>query len=107
MIARHAVPHRTHQPQWGRHRFFVVCRATGRQLETTVFTIGVSGGVSGEAALCEHLPSSPVPASLVWQGDITVLRDEGAIQFDGKEFRALEPLFPHLPRERYTDLNWL
>ncbi len=63
--------------------------------------------VCGEAALCEHVAIIIRPGKLVWQGDIKVLRDEGAIQFDGKEFRALEPLFPHLTGERYTDLNWL
>jgi len=35
------------------------------------------------------------PGKPARQGDITVLQDEGAIQFDGKESRALEPLFLH------------
>jgi ABC-2 type transport system ATP-binding protein len=57
--------------------------------------------------LCEEVAIITRPGKLVWQGDITVLARDGAISFDGKEFRALEPLFLHLTGERYTDLNWL
>jgi ABC-2 type transport system ATP-binding protein len=57
--------------------------------------------------LCTEVAIVTKPGKLVWQGDITVLANEGAIQLDGKEFRALEPLFLHLTGERYTDLNWL
>jgi ABC-2 type transport system ATP-binding protein len=57
--------------------------------------------------LCEEVAIITRPGKLVWHGDITVLARDGAIQYDGKEFRALEPLFLHLTGERYTDLNWL
>ena len=57
--------------------------------------------------LCEEVAIITRPGKLVWQGDITVLARDGAINYDGKEFRALEPLFLHLTGERYTDLNWL
>jgi ABC-2 type transport system ATP-binding protein len=57
--------------------------------------------------LCTEVAIVTKPGKLVWQGDITVLANDGAIQFDGKEFKALEPLFLHLTGERYTDLNWL
>ncbi len=57
--------------------------------------------------LCEEVAIVTKPGKLVWQGDITVLARDGAIQHDGKEFHALEPLFLHLTGERYTDLNWL
>jgi len=57
--------------------------------------------------LCDEVAIITRPGKLVWQGDITVLAHDGAIHHDGKEFRALEPLFLHLTGERYTDLNWL
>jgi ABC-2 type transport system ATP-binding protein len=57
--------------------------------------------------LCEEVAIVTKPGKLVWQGDITVLARDGAIEFDGKQFQALEPLFLHLTGERYTDLNWL
>ncbi|HUB34055.1 MAG TPA: ABC transporter ATP-binding protein [Bryobacteraceae bacterium] len=57
--------------------------------------------------LCDRAAIITRPGKLVWQGDITVLARDGAIQFDGREFRALEPLFLHLTGERYADLNWL
>jgi ABC-2 type transport system ATP-binding protein len=57
--------------------------------------------------LCEHVAIITRPGKLVWEGDISVLHREGAIHFDGQDFRALEPLFLHLTGERYADLNWL
>jgi ABC-2 type transport system ATP-binding protein len=57
--------------------------------------------------LCDQVAIITRPGKLVWQGDITVLGREGTIQFDGREFRSLEPLFLHLTGERYADLNWL
>jgi ABC-2 type transport system ATP-binding protein len=57
--------------------------------------------------LCEEVAIITRPGKLVWQGDITVLANEGAIDFDGQQFRALEPLFLHLTGQRYADLNWL
>jgi hypothetical protein len=47
------------------------------------------------------------PGKLVWQGDITALAGDGAVVCNGREFRALEPLFLHLTGERYADLKWL
>ena len=57
--------------------------------------------------LCEEVAIITRPGKLVWHGDITVLANDGAIHYDGKDFDALEPLFLHLTGERYTDLNWL
>jgi ABC-2 type transport system ATP-binding protein len=57
--------------------------------------------------LCEAVAIVTRPGKLVWQGNIKVLAQDGAIQLDGREFRALEPLFLHLTGERYADLNWL
>ena len=57
--------------------------------------------------LCDRVAVVTRPGKLVWQGDITVLARDGALECDGKEFRALEPLFLHLTGERYADLNWL
>ena len=57
--------------------------------------------------LCHQVAIITRPGKLVWQGDITVLAHEGTIQADGRDFKALEPLFLHLTGEKYTDLNWL
>src|SRR5436305_11926246 len=57
--------------------------------------------------LCDQVAIVTKPGKLVWQGDITVLSRDGSIEHDGKQFRALEPLFLHLTGERYADLNWL
>ncbi|HLH18155.1 MAG TPA: ABC transporter ATP-binding protein [Bryobacteraceae bacterium] len=57
--------------------------------------------------LCDRVAIVTRPGKLVWQGDITVLARDGAIEYDGQQFRALEPLFLHLTGERYADLNWL
>lgn len=57
--------------------------------------------------LCDEVAIITRPGKLVWQGDITVLANDGAIDFDGQKFRALEPLFLHLTGQRYADLNWL
>jgi len=57
--------------------------------------------------LCHDVAIITKPGKLVWQGDVTALAEEGAIQFNGQEFKALEPLFLHLTGERYKDLNWL
>jgi len=57
--------------------------------------------------LCDTVAIITRPGKLLWQGDITVLARDGAISFNGENFRALEPLFLHLTGERYADLNWL
>jgi ABC-2 type transport system ATP-binding protein len=57
--------------------------------------------------LCDNVAIITRPGKLLWQGDITVLARDGAISFDGGDFRALEPLFLHLTGERYADLTWL
>jgi ABC-2 type transport system ATP-binding protein len=56
---------------------------------------------------CNEVAIITTPGKLVWQGDVTVLANDGAIGYDGQEFRALEPLFLHLTGGRYADLNWL
>ena len=57
--------------------------------------------------LCERVAIITRPGKLVWQGDITVLHNEGTVDYEGQQFRSLEGLFLHLTGERYTDLNWL
>jgi hypothetical protein len=47
------------------------------------------------------------PGKLVWQGDITVLTHDGAVEFDGREFNSLEDLFLRLTGQKYEDLKWL
>ena len=56
---------------------------------------------------CHQVAIITSPGKLVWQGDVTVLANDGAIDYHGQEFRALEPLFLHLTGERYADLTWL
>ena len=56
---------------------------------------------------CHQVAIITSPGKLVWQGDVTVLANDGAISHDGQEFRALEPLFLHLTGQRYADLQWL
>jgi ABC-2 type transport system ATP-binding protein len=46
--------------------------------------------------LCEEVAIITRPGKLVWQGDIRALHNQGAIEHDGQQFRALEPLFLHL-----------
>jgi ABC-2 type transport system ATP-binding protein len=57
--------------------------------------------------LCHEVAIITKPGKLVWQGEVTVLANDGAISYNGQEFRALEPLFLHLTGERYADLDWL
>jgi ABC-2 type transport system ATP-binding protein len=57
--------------------------------------------------LCDRVAIVTRPGKLVWQGDITALANDGTLECDGKQFRALEPLFLHFTGERYADLNWL
>jgi len=46
--------------------------------------------------LCDEVAIITKPGHLVWQGDIRALHTQGAIEHDGQQFRALEPLFLHL-----------
>ena len=57
--------------------------------------------------LCDRVAVVTRPGKLVWQGDITALANDGTLECDGKQFRALEPLFLHLTGERYAALGWL
>ena len=57
--------------------------------------------------VCHEVAIITRPGKLVWQGDITVLAGMAPSSCNGREFRALEPLFLHLTGERYADLNWL
>ena len=57
--------------------------------------------------LCQQVAVVTKPGKLVWEGDITALASDGAIEFDGQQFRALETLFLHLTGEKYADLKWL
>jgi ABC-2 type transport system ATP-binding protein len=57
--------------------------------------------------LCDEVAIITRPGKLVWSGSIRAFAGDRAIEFDGREFHALEPLFLHLTGERYTDLNWL
>src|SRR6516225_1810162 len=42
--------------------------------------------------LCDRVAIITRPGKLVWQGDITMLAHDGAVQFDGREFDSLEEL---------------
>jgi ABC-2 type transport system ATP-binding protein len=57
--------------------------------------------------LCQQVAIVTKPGKLVWEGDITALASDGTIEFDGKQFKALEALFLHLTGEKYADLKWL
>jgi ABC-2 type transport system ATP-binding protein len=57
--------------------------------------------------LCQQVAIVTKPGKLVWEGDITALASDGAIEFDGHRFKALEALFLHLTGEKYADLKWL
>jgi ABC-2 type transport system ATP-binding protein len=57
--------------------------------------------------LCEEVAIIAAPGKLVWQGDITTFGRDGALEYEGKQFDALEPLFLHLTGERKVELNWL
>lgn len=57
--------------------------------------------------LCDQVAIVTKPGKLVWGGDITALAHDGAIEFEGQRFEALEALFLHLTGEKYADLNWL
>ena len=57
--------------------------------------------------LCDRVAIITRPGNLVWQGDITVLAHDGAVQFDGRDFDSLEELFLHLTGQKYDDLAWL
>jgi ABC-2 type transport system ATP-binding protein len=57
--------------------------------------------------LCQQVAIVTKPGKLVWEGDITSLAADGAIELDGQQFNALEALFLHLTGEKYADLKWL
>ena len=57
--------------------------------------------------VCHDVAIITKPGKLVWQGDVSVLANDGKLQFNGLEFDALEPLFLHLTGEKYKDLDWL
>ncbi len=57
--------------------------------------------------LCDRVAIITKPGKLVWQGDITVLARDGALQSGGREFDSLEDLFLHLTGQKYDDLQWL
>jgi ABC-2 type transport system ATP-binding protein len=57
--------------------------------------------------VCHDVAIITKPGKLVWLGDVSVLANDGKLQFNGQEFDALEPLFLHLTGEKYKDLDWL
>jgi ABC-2 type transport system ATP-binding protein len=57
--------------------------------------------------LCDRVAIITKPGKLVWQGDITVLANDGVLEYEGERFESLESLFLHLTGEKYADLNWL
>lgn len=57
--------------------------------------------------LCQQVAIVTKPGKLVWEGDITALASDGAVEFDGQKFKSLELLFLHLTGEKYADLKWL
>jgi ABC-2 type transport system ATP-binding protein len=46
--------------------------------------------------VCHDVAIITKPGKLVWQGDVSVLANDGKLHFNGQEFDALEPLFLHL-----------
>ena len=57
--------------------------------------------------LCDRVAIITKPGKLMWQGDITALARDGAVQFDGRAFDSLEELFLHLTGQKHGDLAWL
>ncbi len=57
--------------------------------------------------LCDRVAIIKSPGKLVWEGDITALAADRAIEFQGGQFRRLEELFLHIAGERYAALEWL
>jgi ABC-2 type transport system ATP-binding protein len=57
--------------------------------------------------ICDRVAIVKSPGRLVWEGDIAALAGDGAIAFDGREFRTLEALFLHVAGEHAADLDWL
>jgi ABC-2 type transport system ATP-binding protein len=57
--------------------------------------------------ICNDVAIITKPGKLVWEGDVTLLANDGTLSCNGQEFRTLESLFLHLTGEKYTDLNWL
>ena len=57
--------------------------------------------------VCRKSPSSRGPANSSGRATSRALANDGAVECNGQEFHALEPLFLHLTGERYADLKWL
>jgi len=57
--------------------------------------------------LCDRVAVIAKPGKLLWQGDITVLANDGMVQFDERDFTSLEELFLHLTGQKYGELAWL
>jgi ABC-2 type transport system ATP-binding protein len=57
--------------------------------------------------ICHDVAIITKPGKLVWEGDVTLLANDGSLTYNGQEFRTLESLFLQLTGEKYTDLNWL
>ena len=57
--------------------------------------------------LCDRVAIINKPGKLMWQGDITALAHDGAVEFDGRKFDSLEELFLHLTGQLHGHLAWL
>ncbi len=57
--------------------------------------------------LCDRVAIIKSPGKVVWEGDITPLAADGAIELDGEEFHTLESLYLHVAGEKYAALQWL
>ena len=55
--------------------------------------------------ICHDVAIITKPGRLVWQGDMTVLANDGTLSFNGQEFRSLEALFLNLTGEEVRRLE--
>jgi ABC-2 type transport system ATP-binding protein len=57
--------------------------------------------------LCDRVAIIKTPGTLIWEGDVTPLRENRALTAVGSEFATLEQLYLHLLGRREKVLQWL